>query len=275
MCPSQAERAPGVDRVVGVVPHARRGAAPRYRRERLVSPELVRVQRDYCARALGFGGGQSLTQFAGGNSLYRREKTPWLAESSGHLVTPSLHAEANDMNPVLSIRTLSVLSHHVVGGSILLPGVGYVEVAFAAGASRRAVLSAVAFVRPCVLPAPGWGAASERCTLRCMRREADTFEIASLSSTGPLPHWFGCLGLADSCKDSSSEMCLSRRTYLARPGEHTEASVQCNVDRAALLSRVSPSAVKISIEQTLVGSSGHWLRRRVAPLPDTETIDLF
>ena len=30
------------------------------------------------------------------------------------------------------------------------------------------------------------------------------------------------------------------------------------------------------IEQTLVGSfSGHWLRRRVAPLPDTETIDLF
>ena len=96
-------------------------------------------------------GGQSWTQFAGGSSLYRREKAPWLAKSSGHLVTPSLHTEANDVN----IRTLSVLSHHVVGGSILLPGVGYVEVAFAAGASRRAVLSAVAFVRPCVLPAPG------------------------------------------------------------------------------------------------------------------------
>ena len=218
-------------------------------------------------------GGQSWTQFASSGSLYRREKAPWLVESSGHLVTPSLHAEANDMNPVLSIGTLAVLSHHVVGGSILLPGVGYVEVAFAAGASRRAVLSAVAFVRPCVLPAPGWGAVSERCTLRCMRREADTFEIASLSSTGPLPHWFGCL--ADSCKDSSSETCLSRRTYLARPGEHTEASVQCTVDRAALLPRASPSAAKISIEQTLVGSSGHWLRRRVAPLPDTETIDLF
>ena len=47
------------------------------------------------------------------------------------------------------------MSHHVVGGNILLPGVGYVEMAFAADASRCAVLSAVAFVRPCVLPAPG------------------------------------------------------------------------------------------------------------------------
>ena len=175
---------------------------------------------------------------------------------------------------VLPVGTLAVLSHHVVGGSILLPGVGYVEVAFAAGASRRAVLSAVAVVRPCVLRAPDWGAARERCTLRCMRREAGTFEIASLSSTGPLPHWFGCLGLSDSCKDSSSETCLSRRTYLARPGAHTEAPGQCNVDRAALLPRASTSAAKISIEQTLVGSAGHWLRRRVAPLPDTETIDL-
>ena len=176
---------------------------------------------------------------------------------------------------VLPVGTLAVLSHHVVGGSILLPGVGYVETAFAADAGRRAVLSAVAFVRPCLLPAPGCGAASERCTLRCMRRETHTFEIASLSSTGPLPHWFGCLGLADSCDDSPSETCLSRRTYLARPDEHTEAPGQCNVDRAALLPRASTSAAKISIEQTLVGSAGHWLRRRVAPLPDTETIDLF
>ena len=175
---------------------------------------------------------------------------------------------------VLPVGTLAVLSHHVVGGSILLPGVGYVELLFAAVAGRRAVLSAVAVVRPCVLPAPGRGAASERCTLRCMRREADTFEIASLSSTGPLPHWFGCLGLTDLCEDSPSETCLSRRTYLARPGKYTEAPVQCN-DRTALLPRASPSAAKISIEQTLVGSAGHWLRRRVAPLPGTETIDLF
>ena len=80
---------------------------------------------------------------------------------------------------VLSIVTLAVLSHHVVGGSILLPGVGYVEAAFAAVAGRRAVLSAVAFVRPCVLPGPR-AAASERCVLRCARRDAGArFEIAS------------------------------------------------------------------------------------------------
>ena len=174
---------------------------------------------------------------------------------------------------VLPVGTLAVFSHHVVGGSILLPGVGYVETAFAAVAGRRAVLSAVAFVRPCVLLGPR-AAASERCMLRCMRRATDTFEIASLSSTGPLPHWFGCLGLADSGEDSPSETCLSRRTYLARPGKYTEAPIQCNDDRGALLPRASPSAAKISIEQTLMGSAGHWLRRRVAPFPDTETVDL-
>ena len=94
--------------------------------------------------------------------------------------TPLSLAEALWINnTVPSDGTLAVLSHHVVGGSILLPGVGYVETAFAAGASRRAVLSAVAFVRPCVLPGPR-AAASERCALRCARREAGArFEIAS------------------------------------------------------------------------------------------------
>ena len=70
--------------------------------------------------------------------------------------------------------------HHVISGSILLPGVGYIETAFAAVADRRAVLSAVAFVRPCVLPGPR-AAVSERCLLRGARRDAGTaFEIASL-----------------------------------------------------------------------------------------------
>ena len=76
------------------------------------------------------------------------------------------------------------MSHHVVGGNILLPGVGYVEMAFAADADRRAMLSAVAFVRPCVLPGPR-AAASERRALRCARREAGTrFEIASQMFNG-------------------------------------------------------------------------------------------
>ena len=97
-----------------------------------------------------------------------------------HLVTPSLHAEAQEQRVVLPVGTLAVLSHHVVGGNILLPGVGYVGMAFAADAGRCVVLSAVAFVRPCVLPGPR-AAASERCALRCARREAGTrIEIASL-----------------------------------------------------------------------------------------------
>ena len=49
---SQAERAFGVDRVVGVVPHARRGAAAVRRRDCRGAAELVRVQRDHRARAL-------------------------------------------------------------------------------------------------------------------------------------------------------------------------------------------------------------------------------
>ena len=49
---SQAERSFGVDRVVGVVPHARRGAAAVRRRDCRGAAELVRVQRDYCSRGI-------------------------------------------------------------------------------------------------------------------------------------------------------------------------------------------------------------------------------
>ena len=45
-----------------------------------------------------------------------------------------------------------LFSDHVVGGNILFPGVGYVEVAFAANIGRGSVLTAVAFLRPCLLP---------------------------------------------------------------------------------------------------------------------------
>ena len=63
----------------------------------------------------------------------------------------------------------ALVSHHVVGGSLLLPGaVKYVEVAFVADARRRSALSAVAFVR---------GAAREQCTLRRARLTAGSFEI--------------------------------------------------------------------------------------------------
>ena len=71
----------------------------------------------------------------------------------------------------------ALFSHHVVGGTIILPGVGYVEMAFAASSSRA--LAAVAFLRPCLLSGPGRG---EKCVLRCTRR-AGALEIASARGT--------------------------------------------------------------------------------------------
>ena len=47
----------------------------------------------------------------------------------------------------------ALFSHHVVGGSILLPGVGYVEMAFASSpVVECSVMTALLFLRPCVLP---------------------------------------------------------------------------------------------------------------------------
>ena len=63
----------------------------------------------------------------------------------------------------------ALISHHVVGGSILRPGaVAYVEMAFVADARRRSALWAVVFVQ---------GAARERCALRRARLAAGAFEI--------------------------------------------------------------------------------------------------
>ena len=76
---------------------------------------------------------------------------------------------------ILSSSAEALFSDHVVGGGILLPGVGYIEMMFAA--MRCSVLKAVAFIRPCALP--GWPGALEKCILRCTRRGKDTFEIAS------------------------------------------------------------------------------------------------
>ena len=57
----------------------------------------------------------------------------------------------------------------VVGGTIILPGVGYVEMAFAASPGQA--LTAIAFLRPCVLPEHGRG---EKCVLRCTRQGSGT-----------------------------------------------------------------------------------------------------
>ena len=61
--------------------------------------------------------------------------------------------EAIVFSGALSPSAEALFSHHVVGGTIILPGVGYVEMAFAASSGRA--LAPVAFLRPCVLPEPG------------------------------------------------------------------------------------------------------------------------
>ena len=84
--------------------------------------------------------------------------------------------EESIVSGILSPSAEALFSDHVVGGGILLPGVGYLEMMFAA--TRRTVLKAVAFIRPCILPVPRPDA-PEKCILRCTRRGRDAFEIAS------------------------------------------------------------------------------------------------
>ena len=100
----------------------------------------------------------------------------WLAEKPNNFSSP-----VNDtvvFSGVLTPSAELLFSDHVVGGNILFPGVGYVEVAFAANLDQASALTAAAFVRPCMLPNPR-SRTSKRCELRCTRRETGGIEIAS------------------------------------------------------------------------------------------------
>ena len=98
----------------------------------------------------------------------------WLA------AVPGLgHSISNDeviFSGALTSATEAFLSHHVVGGSILLPGVSFIEMAFAASPGIS-ILTAIAYLRPCSLPDP-MEASGERCVVRCTQRGA-ALEIAS------------------------------------------------------------------------------------------------
>ena len=72
-------------------------------------------------------------------SLYRNRRfiaprdttrLDWLIDAPGP--QPSWPDEAVVFSGALSPSALLLFSHHVVGGTIILPGVGYVEMAFAA-----------------------------------------------------------------------------------------------------------------------------------------------
>ena len=98
----------------------------------------------------------------------------WLA------ATPEVHPSLTDdeviFSGALTSATEAFLSHHVVGGSILLPGVSFIEMAFAASPGIS-ILTAIAYLRPCSLPDP-MEASGERCVVRCTQRGA-ALEIAS------------------------------------------------------------------------------------------------
>ena len=76
----------------------------------------------------------------------------WLAEKPNNF-GPAVN-EAVIFSGLLTPSAELLFSDHVVGGNILFPGVGYVEVAFAANIGRGSVLTSVAFLRPCILPEP-------------------------------------------------------------------------------------------------------------------------
>ena len=76
------------------------------------------------------------------------------------------------------------MADHVVGGSILFPGVGYAEMAFALSGAERPVLAAISFLRPCVLRPFGARHLEEPVTLVYTRRDTSAFEIASQKPGG-------------------------------------------------------------------------------------------
>ena len=124
----------------------------------------------------------------------------WLAEKPNDFGSP-----VNDtvvFSGVLTPSAELLFSDHVVAGNVLFPGVGYVEVAFAANLDQASALTAAAFVRPCMLPRLG---TSKRCELRCMRRETGGIEIASrVTGSSTEPSFASCfVGILASCGEVS------------------------------------------------------------------------
>jgi hypothetical protein len=64
--------------------------------------------------------------------------------------TTTFHLPSSGMP--LSPAADAAIAEHVVGGGVLLPGVGYLEMAMASSHGSRPALDAVAFIQPCLLP---------------------------------------------------------------------------------------------------------------------------
>ena len=82
------------------------------------------------------------------------------------MFAPSLHAEVRDSHAALAAGTHAVMSHHVVGRSIMNAGVGHVGLAFTTDVGRRRVSSGVP--QPS-LPKGLWIAESQLCKQQRVR----------------------------------------------------------------------------------------------------------
>ena len=121
-------------------------------------------------------------------SLYRglRNSAPgdlkWRLSLREEMPRQSIVSHLDEISTgVLSPSAEALFADHVVGGQILLPGVGYLEMMFIANLGRHSTFTGVLFMRPCWLPQPG---TNERCVLRCTRRGDGAFEIASWRGVG-------------------------------------------------------------------------------------------
>ena len=141
----------------------------------------------------------------------------------------------------------ALFSHHVVGGTIILPGVGYVEMAFAASSGRA--LAAVAFLRPCVLPEPGRG---EKCVLRCTRR-AGALEIASARGTGS-SSFASCFAGTLANIESGHAETASGREFSARMERFIKAPVLRN-NPAVLQAIVGPRPRLLKLTSRIGGTA--------------------
>lgn len=153
----------------------------------------------------------------------------WLAEKPNDFGSPVVN-DTVVFSGVLTPSAELLFSDHVVGGNILFPGVGYVEVAFAANLDQASALTAAAFVRPCVLPNPRLGT-SKRCELRCTRRETGGIEIASwITGSSTETRFASCfVGTLTTCDDVSGVKVAAnpfiKREYFASANQDIDASL--------------------------------------------------
>ena len=183
----------------------------------------------------------------------------WLAEKPNDFGSP-----VNDtvvFSGVLTPSAELLFSDHVVGGNILFPGVGYVEVAFAANLDYCA-LNTVAFVRPYILPHSRLGT-SKRCELRCTRRQTGGIEIASRitgssTETSFAPCFVGTLASCDDVSGVKADVNpFVRRKYVASIDQGINASPATCASISKPVRSFLPSwlqCLKLSEITNLIGS---------------------